>query len=175
MTFLKSPTSHYSKMISWAHDGEAMSPPVARGSVFAGFTVYRSPINSPLSFYIGFLPFASCWELDLAKPRDHRSSVKNYAPLHNTGALKPLAIQHRSSFVSDRTAVSRILGTLHRLRACVDTPAHRLRGAYELLVVYEAQGYPQRLFCDALRALGNKFKEPSWFAVSRLIRLARIP
>ena len=47
MTFLKSPTSHYSKMISWAHDGEAMSPPVACHSVFAGFTVYRSPINSP--------------------------------------------------------------------------------------------------------------------------------
>ena len=109
-----------------------------------------------------------------AGPLEVRFNVKNYAPLRDTGALKLLTIQHRSSFMSDRTAMSRILGTLHRLRACVDTPAHRLRGAYELLVVYEAQGYPQHLFCDALRALGNKFKEPSWFAVSRLIRLARV-
>ena len=81
MTFLKSPTSHYSKMISWAHDGEAMSPPVACHSVFAGFTVYRSPINSPLSFYIGFLPFASCWELDLAKPRDLREAASLRGPV----------------------------------------------------------------------------------------------
>ena len=71
--------------------------------------------------------------------------------------------------------MSRILGTLHRLRACVRDPAHRLRGAYELLVVYEAQGYTLRLFQKALSALARKFNEPFWFAVDRLIRLARLP
>ena len=75
MTFLKSPTSHYSKMISWAHDGEAMSPPVACHSVFAGFTVYRSPINSPPEFFYKILLLGSCWELDLAKPRALRGAA----------------------------------------------------------------------------------------------------
>ena len=75
MAFLKSPTSHYSKMISWAHDGEAMSPPVACHSVFAGFTVYRSPIHPPLSLFKPAGPFASCWELDLAKPRALREAA----------------------------------------------------------------------------------------------------
>ena len=110
-----------------------------------------------------------------AGPLEVRFHVKNYSPLCDTGSLKLLTIQHRSSFMSDRTAMSRILGTLHRLRACVREPAHRLRGAYELLVVYEAQGYTPRLFQNALSALARKFNEPFWFAVDRLIRLARLP
>ena len=61
-------------MISWAHDGEAMSPPVACHSVFAGFTVYRSPINSPPEFFYKILLLGSCWELDLAKPRAPREA-----------------------------------------------------------------------------------------------------
>ena len=62
-------------MISWAHDGEAMSPPVACHSVFAGFTVHRSPINSPPEFFIKFPLSDLLWELELAKPRALRGAA----------------------------------------------------------------------------------------------------
>ena len=48
-------------------------------------------------------------------------------------------------------------------------PLHLFRGAYELMTIYGAQGYSPHLFRSALAALGSKFSEPLWFAISAFI------
>ena len=71
--------------------------------------------------------------------------------------------------MSKKTALSRIIGTLHRLRACTTAPYFRFRGAYELMIVYEAQGYTPLLFATALSHIGHKFSETLWLAIARFI------
>ena len=107
-------------------------------------------------------------------PVEVRFNAKNYEPLSSTGALKLLTIQHRSSFMTRRTAVARMVSTLHRLRACVRSVEHRFRGCYELSVVYAAQGYPVSEFCRALTQMAQKFSEPIWSAVLRAILSTRM-
>ena len=71
--------------------------------------------------------------------------------------------------MSARTAVTRIIGTIHRLRACVSDHMLLFRGAYELMIVYMAQGCSSYLFQKALAAVGRKFSEPIWFAICDFI------
>ena len=41
--------------------------------------------------------------------------------------------------------------------------------AYELMIVYEAQGYTPLLFATALSHIGHKFSETLWLAIARFI------
>ena len=121
----------------------------------------------------GWFPYLeSLLHLPPSGPLSIRFHIKNFDQFVDKGTLRILTIQHRSSFMSSRTATARIIGTLHRLRACVTDHLHLFRGAYELMAIYRARGYSPHLFRSALAALGCKFSEPLWFALSAFMGTA---
>ena len=96
--------------------------------------------------------------------------VKNYKPIAQTGIPKLYTIQHRSSFMSRTNAITKILGSLHRLRRTVYEPILRICNVMELCVVYHQQGYSAGEQCAALRKLALRFPDENiWSYLPTLV------
>ena len=125
----------------------------------------------------GWFPFLEALlRLTPTRQLDIRSHAKNFNPLCQTGVVKFLTIQHRTSFMSRRDVILKIYGALHRLRRTVPatSPVLRVVSVLELMVTYLAQGYTSGIFCAALRQLTKAVNEPFWTAAAEVAQLLRI-
>ena len=96
---------------------------------------------------------------------------KNYVPICETNLPKIYTIQHRTSFMSRSQAITKICGSLHRLRRVCDEPVMRIVSTAELAVVYKTFGYSAGEFCSALtNKLTQKVSEPIWRAMRPVVR-----
>ena len=95
---------------------------------------------------------------------------KNFVPIRETGLPKIYTIQHRTSFMSRSSAITKVLGALHRLRRTVEEPALVVVNTLQLAVVYRQQGYSAGIFAAALGRLQQRFPEgPIWSHIIPLI------